>query len=59
MFQRVSSDVRRHVDEENPYWISFSDYHGRTTGDFHPGVCGVYYSASKKDALTLSRRLKN
>ena len=25
MFQRVSSDVRRHVDEENPYWISFSD----------------------------------
>ena len=25
MFQRVSSDIRRHVDEENPYWISFSD----------------------------------
>ncbi len=25
MFQRVSSDVRRNVDEENPYWISFSD----------------------------------
>ena len=25
MFQRVSGDGRRHVDEENPYWISFSD----------------------------------
>ncbi len=25
MFQRVFSDGRQHVDEENPYWISFSD----------------------------------
>lgn len=25
MFSKASATVRRHVDEENPYWISFSD----------------------------------